>query len=964
MSIRPTEKHLPKKKVQNNVVEDATFAEAGMSLQRDSTVGERLRFGEFELAPVARVLWRRGKPVKLGSRALDILIILASRPGEVLSKDELTKLVWRGTFVDGTALRVGVSAVRKALGKGGDRYIATIPGRGYCFILEVETTPAMAASERSHPEELKPHRLPGQIARVVGREEVIAALATEAARRRLLSLVGSGGIGKTTVAVAVAERLRTAFDAIAFVELAPIQNGAQMSAAVIAALGLTLRLQENPVDEIAAAVGDRRVLIVIDNCEHVVDVAAGFVEDLLSSAPGVTILATSRERLRVAGEWVHQLSPLGAPPESSNLSAEAARGYPAVEMFEERAAFALGGYQISDGDAPYVAEICRRLDGIALAIELAAGRLPGLVVSGLAKSLEESFSILTHGRRTALPRHQTLRATLDWSYSLLSPEDQTTLRRLSVFSTGFTAEDAAFLMGVRLQEANERLTSLLDKSLVVARPEECTFRYRLLDATRAYGQDKLEENGEANPPRRRHALRFLQVCRDPISDEEGRSSLRQATADIRAALDWSLARGGDLSLGVDLASAATPVFLRLGLLRQHRKYLDLALAHISGSADIAPMAEAALRSEMALRTAVALAEYYTEGQMLAPERELLRAREIARNIGDKAYEFKVLWMLYGMAGNVGSYRLELLYAQLFETTARESADSTTQFRCDRMLARALSDLGRHALAQQHVEQALRSGRAAVPRVALHAYEIDDWIAARATLARTLWLRGNPDDAKTAAEQCIAEAMQLGHEQSTCWAITFNICPVAIWRGDFGEAETLVGILLERSQQVFQHYHEWGLRYQRFLVEATSASRQEDGVWHSDVEPEVPAQADLFATFDGRFVGPTTWARVQADENIWCAPELLRASACGLVSGGDKTEHGSAEAMLRRSLDLAKRQEARAWELRSATSLASLYLRSSRDREARAVLEPAIAQFQQGHDTRDVQAATNILRALN
>ena len=315
--------------------------------QLDSAVGERLKFGEFELAPVARALWRRGEPVRLGSRALDILIALASRPGQILSKDDLTQSVWRGALVDETALRVGISAVRKALGPGGERYIATVPGRGYCFVLDVETTPAKPAPEPPQIERLKPQRLPTQIARVVGRDEIIVSLAAEAARRRLLSLVGSGGIGKTTVAVAVADRLRSAFDAVAFVDLSPIENETQISAAAAAALGLNLRLQDNSVDEIAIAVENRRVLIVLDNCEHLVDLAVAFVEALLGSAPGVTILATSRERLRASGEWVHQLSPLDAPPESPTLSAEAVRGYSAVELFEERAAFVLGGYQIT-----------------------------------------------------------------------------------------------------------------------------------------------------------------------------------------------------------------------------------------------------------------------------------------------------------------------------------------------------------------------------------------------------------------------------------------------------------------------------------------------------------------------------------------------------------------------------------------------------------------------------------------
>jgi DNA-binding winged helix-turn-helix (wHTH) protein len=325
-----------------------------MSVQLESAVGERLRFGEFELAPVARTLRRRGEEIKLGSRALDILIALASRPGQILSKDDLTKLVWRGAFVDETALRVGISAVRKALGNGGDQCITTVPGRGYCFVLDVEIMAAKSAAEPLNFKQIRPHRLPAQTARIVGLDEVIAALTSEATLHRLLSLVG------------------------------------------------------------------------------------------LSAAQGVTILATSRERLRAAGEWVHQLSPLDVPPASSSLSAEEVRRYPAVEMFEERAASALGGFQINETDAPYVAEICRRLDGIALAIELAAGRLAGPGVQGLANSVGDCFAILTRGRRAAVPRHQTLRATLDWSYQLLTPEDQAALRCLSVFNGSFTPGASRF----------------------------------------------------------------------------------------------------------------------------------------------------------------------------------------------------------------------------------------------------------------------------------------------------------------------------------------------------------------------------------------------------------------------------------------------------------------------------------------------------------------------------------------
>ena len=313
-----------------------------MPVQVELAVGERLKFGEFELAPVARTLWRRGQEIRLGSRALDILIALASRPGQIVSKDDLTKMVWRGALVDETALRVGISAVRKALGNGSDRYITTVPGRGYCFVLDVETAATKPTPQRPYAIQLRPHRLPVQIARVVGRDDVIVALAEEATKHRLLSVVGTGGIGKTTVAIAVADRLRSAFDAVAFVDLSAIENEIQMTAATATALGLVLRSQENRIDEIAIAVEGRRVLIVLDNCEHVIDLAAAFSETLLGRAPSADrSLATSRERLRAAGEWVHHLAPLAIAPDSRTLTADEAMHYPAIQLFVARAAAVL-----------------------------------------------------------------------------------------------------------------------------------------------------------------------------------------------------------------------------------------------------------------------------------------------------------------------------------------------------------------------------------------------------------------------------------------------------------------------------------------------------------------------------------------------------------------------------------------------------------------------------------------------
>jgi tetratricopeptide (TPR) repeat protein len=270
--------------------------------------------------------------------------------------------------------------------------------------------------------------------------------------------------------------------------------------------------------------------------------------------------------------------------------------------------------------------------------------------------------------------------------------------------------------------------------------------YRLLETTQVYAHEKLSEAGELEALRRRHAQRFLDLCRAPRDIEDREGLLRQAMVDVRAALDWALMRGGDMALGVDLASAATPISLRLSLLREHRRYLELALAHISAAADPKPI------TEMELRTALALALYYTDGPEPTVDDHLHTARRIAQTIGAKSHELKVLWMLYGIAGNSGNYSQALTYAQIFATTADTSADPMAKLRHHRMMGRALSDLGQYALAQDHVDRGLQPAREEIPQTMLNAYEIDHWVASRATRARILWLRGYPDDAKTEAEQ--------------------------------------------------------------------------------------------------------------------------------------------------------------------------------------------------------------------
>jgi predicted ATPase len=274
---------------------------------------------------------------------------------------------------------------------------------------------------------------------MVGRDDTVRSLAEQLRAWRFVSIVGPDGVGKTTVAISVAHRLIDGFHDAVFIDLAALTDPQLVPTAVASALGFTVQTQD-PLVGLLAFIGDRKILLVLDNCEHVIGVAAALAERVVSEAPQAHILATSREALRVEGEQVHLLYSLDCPPEDAALTAMEALRFSAAQLFMERAA--ASGYcaALSDLDAPIVARICRRLDGVALAIELAASRVGSLGIRGTAELLDDGFGLLWHGRRTALPRHETLNAMLDWSYSLLSEREKEVLCRLSVFVGDFTLQ--------------------------------------------------------------------------------------------------------------------------------------------------------------------------------------------------------------------------------------------------------------------------------------------------------------------------------------------------------------------------------------------------------------------------------------------------------------------------------------------------------------------------------------------
>ena len=420
--------------------QDAATAAAWPAAQAAGAIA----FGPFHLLPARRLLLQAGRPVRLGSRALEILIALIERPGELVSKSELMARVWPDTFVEDGNLKVQVAGLRRALGDSGgsNRYLATIPGRGYRFVAPVTRIEEASLSALRATAEAAPD-LPAPMTPMIDRADSVAALTAHLPHQRFITIAGPGGIGKTTVALAVARRLAGSYEhGVRFVDLAPLLDPGLVPGALAAALGLETR-SGNPIDDAIAALRGRQMLLVLDNCEHVIEAAAALAVEVLHHAPGVQILATSREPLRAEGEHVHRLPPLACPPASARLTAAQALGFPAVQLFVERAAASSGAFRFGDEEALLVADICRRLDGVPLAIELAAARIDAFGVRGLAARLRDPLQLLTGGRRPALPRHQTLRATFDWGHELLSEPERTVLRRLAIFAGGFTLEAAS-----------------------------------------------------------------------------------------------------------------------------------------------------------------------------------------------------------------------------------------------------------------------------------------------------------------------------------------------------------------------------------------------------------------------------------------------------------------------------------------------------------------------------------------
>jgi predicted ATPase/DNA-binding winged helix-turn-helix (wHTH) protein len=943
---------------------------------------ESFTFGSLRLIPAQRMLLEDGKLLRLGSRALDILVTLVERAGETVRKDEIIARAWPDTVVDEGALRVHIAALRKTLGDGraGKRYIANNPGRGYTFVAPVtreQPRRPTAAPDRTSTA----NDLPVPLTRIVGRESIIATLTMQLAQRRFLTIVGPGGIGKTTVAIAVAEAASpSCSDGVCFVGLASLADPDLVPSAVGAVLGLPLSTA-NPVSGLVAWLRDKQTLILLDSCEHVIGAVASLVETILKGARQVRILVTSREPLRAEGEWLHRLASLEVPPSSDEFTAVEALRYSAVQLFNERATAAAADFTFADADVGAVLEICRRLDGVPLALELAAARIDVLGVRELAAHLDDRFRLLTSGRRTALPRHQTLGATLDWSYQLLAESERRMLRRLAVFAGDFPLEAAiAVTADSAPSEVVDHIGSLVAKSLVAADLRAEFPRYRLLDTTRLYSREKLTCSGELQQVARCHAEYYCAVFAHADAESETRPQAEWLAIygphldNVRAGLDWAFSAEGDPLIGVALTIAVVPLWIQLSLLAECRERVERALASL-GSAN----AETA-RAQMQLSAALGWSLMYGVGRAREAGAAWATTLGLAESLGDAGYRLRALWSLCIDQFNNGDLRTALDFARRFAGLAAQTGEAIDLMMADRLIATARHYFGDQGQARRHIDRALAQLAALAQQPQIVRVRFDMRVSAHYFQARILWLQGFAEQALSVVEHNIAEGNAVGQALSFCSVLGQGACPIALWAGDLDAAERHGAMLLNHTERhPIRLWHVWagcfnGLVTARRGDIANGVQILRRGLEQAGDARLLPRFLPLFGELaaclgeagevaSGLAIVEETLARCQTRDELWYVAELLRIKGELVLLEGAPDAVGAAEGHYLRALECAHRQDALSWALRAAASIACMWRDQHRVAEARELLGAVYGRFTEGFGTADLQKAKRLLEQL-
>jgi len=932
-------------------------------------------FGPYRVVPAQRLLTRDGEPVEIGGRALDLLIALVAQPGRVLSKRELMKQVWPDSVVEEGALRFHMNSLRRILGDGvdGARYIATQVGVGYAFVGVKPpdiSQPALPVASPMHAGSLPP-RL-----QLIGRDADIRHIMERLGEPGLFTIVGPGGVGKTSLSVEVAHRLADSYERAYFVDLAQVESSSLVPSALAGALGIPLQT-EDPVFVLLAHLQGRRLLLVVDNCEHLLDAVPGLLERIREVAPQSCLLVTSREPLRSHDEQLHWLDPLAFPGEAGVFSAEELLAFPAVQLFVERASIGSDPLPLDTPAIQLIADICRRLEGMALPIELAAGRVATHGLQATQASLGERFSLSWAGRRTALPRHQTLRAMLDWSYELLSPVEQLVFDRLAIFVGPFSQAAASSIVSdakIDAATAAGALDMLAAKGLVALDRSEAVYGYRMLEMTRAYARERLARHGESEQHAIafRHAAFYLDLLqglgKEPEALYDGIAQLGNQQGNLRSALEWGFGPLGDPGLAIPLVAASVPWFMHFLLLVECRAWCLRATELLELGYFGTPV-------EMELQAALGLLLMFTRGNSNAAEQAMLRAREVAATLGDHGSQLRVLGRLHIFYLRIGDYASSLALAEeAIEVAAKIGKPEATG------MAASMAGLSYHLLgdqrrAREELEKALRLGAPSK-----RCYTIHDGFDHRnrtgQALARALWLLGYPDQARHWARHVEAEAARLEHPVTSCVAMVWTLC-IRVWTGDLDEATEVLAQFRKMAEvNAFDPYMVASPGIRGTIAIRRGETGEAIG-WLEESQARLQAMRYELVTvsfeiarteglmLDGEHeralaLVEGTIAQCRKSCDGISLPELLRLKASILKSLGDAD---AAEALLHESLALAEEQGAQAWHLRSSMDLARLRQEQGRTAEARALLQRHRQRATEGFDTLDMRELAQLWQAL-
>jgi len=916
--------------------------------------------------------------VPMGRRTFELLEVLVEAAGRLVTKDELMDRIWPGAFVMENTLQVHAGAIRKALGPH-RALLRTETGRGYRLLgnwtiqRRDEATPPVGSRPMRVAGKRCGTNIPAAVMPLIGRSAAEQTLQSLVSAYRIVTLTGPGGIGKSVLALEVARRVRGEFaDGAWLVELASISDPGLVPSAVAGALELRLGSSILSSEAVARAIAGQHLLLVLDNCEHVIDAAARLAEALMRLSPRTTVLATSRELLRIEGEYGYRVPALEVPTPEEKCVGQIL-GHTGPELFIARAKESGADFSAKAENLLVVAGICRHLDGIPLAIEFAAARAVTLGIEQVAAGLQDRFALLKSGRRTALPRHRTLRLVLDWSYGLLAEAERQMLRRLSVFAGSFSLEAVHAVTNrgeTSKADVAAGVSDLVAKSLLVSEGPAGEGCFRLLETTRAYALLKLAECGELREFSRRHAEYFRRLLNTIEHEWEKRSVALTDVDNVRAALEWSFGINGDPAVGVRLAAAAAPMFLAMSLLPECHRWSERAIPAIDN-------ATRGGSEEMYLQACLGVSSMQIYGPNDAARAALSAGLAIAEARGDALYQVALLGTLSMFCVRNGDFKTSLHYAERSRAVEVAPQNAAVTALANSILGRALQFVGEHDASRTELSASFQYW-ARSPENSEVYLGFDHHALVGVGLARNLWVQGYPAQARERIRQTVRDAERKGHPASLGLALSW--APgVFLWMGDLQSALEHVDWLLSHAETyslgpylavgggckgalaIARGEAEIGVENLRRGLTQLHAVRYE--MINSGFKLALALGLMAIRKFDeGLALVDETTRLIATNGDLLYMPEALRVRGCLLLAMPQHRVR-DAEHCFTQSLDWSCRQGARSWELRTALDLAGLWAADGQRGRAQALLRPVFERFTEGFDTADVKAAEELLATL-